>query len=84
MRVAINGFGRIGRDVTRIIFEQEVKEFELVAINIPSDLKTNAHLFKYDSLYGKFNGTVEVEEGKKSVQHVEKKKEADKKEEEKK
>lgn len=63
MRVAINGFGRIGRDVTRIIFEQEVKEFELVAINIPSDLKTNAHLFKYDSLYGKFNGTVEVEEG---------------------
>ncbi|NMB10419.1 MAG: type I glyceraldehyde-3-phosphate dehydrogenase, partial [Tissierellia bacterium] len=64
MRVAINGFGRIGRDVTRIIFEQEVKEFELVAINIPSDLKTNAHLFKYDSLYGKFNGTVEVEEGK--------------------
>lgn len=65
MRVAINGFGRIGRDVTRIIFEQEVKEFELVAINIPSDLKTNAHLFKYDSLYGKFNGTVEVEEGEK-------------------
>lgn len=63
MRVAINGFGRIGRDVTRIIFEQDVKEFELVAINIPSDLKTNAHLFKYDSLYGKFNGTVEVEEG---------------------
>lgn len=62
MKVAINGFGRIGRDVTRIIFEEDVKEFELVAINIPSDLETNAHLFKYDSLYGIFDGSVEVEE----------------------
>ncbi|MDO4778352.1 MAG: type I glyceraldehyde-3-phosphate dehydrogenase [Tissierellia bacterium] len=64
MRVALNGFGRIGRDVVRIIFENGVKEFELVAINDPSDKETSARLFKHDSLYGKFNGTVEVvEEG---------------------
>lgn len=60
MRVALNGFGRIGRDVTRILFEEDVKELELVAINIISDYEANARLFKYDSLYGKFNGTVEV------------------------
>lgn len=62
MRVALNGFGRIGRDVVRIIFERGVEEFELVAINDPSDKETSARLFKYDSLYGRFNGTVEVSE----------------------
>lgn len=62
MRVALNGFGRIGRDVVRIIFERGVEEFELVAINDPSDKETSARLFKYDSLYGRFNGTVEISE----------------------
>ncbi|NLW51893.1 MAG: type I glyceraldehyde-3-phosphate dehydrogenase [Tissierellia bacterium] len=63
MKVALNGFGRIGRDVVRIMHENDVKELELVAINDPGDLETSARLFKYDSLYGKFNGTVEVKEG---------------------
>ncbi len=62
MKVALNGFGRIGRDVVRQIFENDVKEFELVAINNPGDINTSARLFKYDSLYGKFNGTFEVKD----------------------
>ncbi|QQK07656.1 type I glyceraldehyde-3-phosphate dehydrogenase [Miniphocaeibacter halophilus] len=62
MKVAVNGFGRIGRDVVRQIFEREEKDLELVAINFSTDIDTMAHLFKYDSLYGKFNGTVEATE----------------------
>lgn len=62
MKVALNGFGRIGRDVVRILFEENVEEIELVAINILSDLESEARLFRHDSLYGKFNGTIEVEE----------------------
>ncbi len=62
MKVALNGFGRIGRDVVRILFEDKVEEVELVAINILGDLESEARLFKYDSLYGKFDGTIEVEE----------------------
>lgn len=62
MRVAVNGFGRIGRDVVRQIFERNEADLELVAINFSSDLNTMAHLFKYDSLYGKFDGTIEVKD----------------------
>lgn len=62
MKVAVNGFGRIGRDVVRIIFERGEKDLELVAINDLSDKVSSARLFKYDSLYGRFNGTVEVTE----------------------
>ncbi len=62
MKVAVNGFGRIGRDVVRQIFEREEKDLELVAINFSPKLETMAHLFKYDSLYGKFNGTIETTE----------------------
>lgn len=62
MKVAVNGFGRIGRDVVRSIFERDEKDLEVVAINFSSDIATNAHLFKYDSLYGKFNGTIEVKD----------------------
>ena len=61
-RVGINGFGRIGRQVLRIAVEQNRKEIELVAVNDLTDTKTNAHLFKYDSNYGKFPGTVEAAE----------------------
>ncbi len=57
-KVAINGFGRIGRTVARIIFER--KGIELVAINDLSDAKSLAHLFKYDTVYGPWKGTVEV------------------------
>ena len=62
-RIAINGFGRIGRQVTKAFFENHPGEFDIVAINDLSDVNTNAHLFKYDSNYGIFPGTVEVEGG---------------------
>lgn len=61
VKVAINGFGRIGRDVLRAYFESGTKEIEVVAINGGSGAsKDLAHLFKYDSLYGIFDGDVEV------------------------
>ena len=63
MKVALNGFGRIGRDVVRQIFERKESDLELVAINDLGDIATSARLFKYDSIYGKFGGTVEVVEG---------------------
>jgi len=61
IKVALNGFGRIGRIVTRRVAEEwNNGEFELVAINARANVSTLAHLFKYDSAYGKFNGTVEA------------------------
>ena len=57
-KVAINGFGRIGRMVTRVL--QNHPSIELVAINDLTDAKTLAHLFKYDSVHGRFNGTVKA------------------------
>ena len=63
IKIAINGFGRIGRQVTKALFEKYPGEFDLVAVNDLSDVKTNAHLFKYDSNYGVFDGSVEVAEG---------------------
>lgn len=62
-RIAINGFGRIGRQVTKALFESYPGDFDLVAFNDLADVETNAHLFKYDSNYGIFNGTVEVAGG---------------------
>ncbi|WP_026894821.1 type I glyceraldehyde-3-phosphate dehydrogenase [Clostridiisalibacter paucivorans] len=61
MKVAINGFGRIGRNAMRIAMENDVKDFEIVAINNSGKPENLAHLFKYDSCFGKFQGTVEVE-----------------------
>ncbi len=58
-KVAINGFGRIGRAVARIIMQRK-GELELVAINDLADTKSLAHLFKYDTVMGRWNGTVEV------------------------
>ena len=60
IRVAINGFGRIGRVATRAILKKNT--IELVAINDLADTATLAHLFKYDSIHGKFNGTVSSDE----------------------
>lgn len=59
-RIGINGFGRIGRQVVKIMKEQHPDEFDIVAFNDLGDLPTMAHLFRYDSNYGKFDGTVEV------------------------
>lgn len=60
VKVAINGFGRIGRLALRVMSEN--KDFDIVAINDLTDAKTLAHLLKYDSAQGRFNGTVEVDE----------------------
>jgi glyceraldehyde 3-phosphate dehydrogenase len=62
-RIGINGFGRIGRQVLRTINERHPDEIEVVAVNDLVDNKTNAHLLKYDSLYGRYPGTVEAGEG---------------------
>jgi len=59
-KVAINGFGRIGRAVFREIFRRG--SLDVVAINDITDASTLAHLLKYDSVYGKFDGTIEVKE----------------------
>lgn len=60
MKVGINGFGRIGRDVARILLEED-HGLELVHINASGDLDDLRHLFKYDSLYGKFTKDIKVE-----------------------
>ena len=60
-RIAINGFGRIGRNVLRAIIESGRTDIEVVAINDLGPVETNAHLMRYDSVHGKFPGTVTVE-----------------------
>jgi len=60
-KVAINGFGRIGRAVARIIMQRD-GDLELVAINDLADAKSLAHLFKYDTVMGKWGGTVEAKD----------------------
>jgi glyceraldehyde 3-phosphate dehydrogenase (phosphorylating) len=62
LKVAINGFGRIGRLTLRTILERS-KQADIVAINDLAPLETNAHLFKYDTNFGPFKGTVEVKDG---------------------
>ncbi len=63
-RIGINGFGRIGRQVLKAIKERHPGSLEVVAINDLVDTKTNAHLLKYDSNYGRYPGTVEAGDGK--------------------
>jgi glyceraldehyde 3-phosphate dehydrogenase len=62
-KVAINGFGRIGRLALRAMIERHKTDLMVVAINDMADLRTNAHLFRYDSTYGIFPGKIEVGEG---------------------
>jgi len=59
-RVGINGFGRIGRQSMKALMERYPREIEVVAVNDLTDTKTNAHLLKYDSTYGRFPGEVEA------------------------
>ena len=63
IKVGINGFGRIGRLVFRTIKQRVGDQVEVVAINDLFDPATNAHLLKYDSTYGPYNGTVDVKDG---------------------
>lgn len=61
VKIGINGFGRIGRQVLKATLERHSDKFDIVAINDLTDAKTNAHMFKYDSNYGRFDGTVAVD-----------------------
>src|SRR3990172_2177203 len=63
IRIGINGFGRIGRQVLKAMLEKHPGDLEVVAVNDLFDAATNAHLFKYDSNYGTYPGTVEVRDG---------------------
>ena len=60
VKVAINGFGRIGRNVLRAIVESKRNDIQVVAINDLGPVETNAHLFRFDSVHGRFPGTVTV------------------------
>ncbi|MGC8667923.1 MAG: type I glyceraldehyde-3-phosphate dehydrogenase [Chthonomonadales bacterium] len=62
VKVGINGFGRIGRLSLRTILQYYPNDIEVVALNDLTDAKTNAHLFKHDTNYGAFNGTVEAQD----------------------
>ncbi|MGA2058164.1 MAG: type I glyceraldehyde-3-phosphate dehydrogenase [Bradyrhizobium sp.] len=69
VRVAINGFGRIGRNVLRAIAESGRKDIEVVGINDLGPVETNAHLLRFDSVHGRFPGTVTVEGDSISLGH---------------
>ena len=59
IRIAINGYGRIGRQVLRAIYENNLRsEFEVVAVNASGDLATNAHLTQFDTVHGRFNAQI--------------------------
>ena len=62
VRVAINGFGRIGRNVLRAIIENNRTDISVVAINDLGPVKTNAHLLKFDSIHGKFPNKIDINE----------------------
>jgi glyceraldehyde 3-phosphate dehydrogenase len=57
-KIAINGFGRIGRNILRALMESGRDDLEVVAINDLGPVETNAHLFRFDSVHGRYNGTV--------------------------
>src|SRR4249920_3314483 len=64
VKVAINGYGRIGRNVMRALYEaQRTNQIQIVAINDLGDAETNAHLTQYDTAHGRFPGTVTAEDG---------------------
>ena len=60
VRVAINGFGRIGRNIVRAIYESGRKDIDIVAVNDLGPVETNAHLLQFDSVHGKFPREVKV------------------------
>lgn len=62
MKIGINGFGRIGRNTFKILLEKYSEKLEVVAINDLTDAATLAHLLRYDSIFGKFNGKVEIKD----------------------
>src|SRR3989338_2708536 len=71
MRIAINGFGRIGRQAFKVWFEKHRQEMEIVAVNDLTDANVLAHLLKYDSVYGNWNHQVEGTEGSEGAEGTE-------------
>ena len=67
VRVAINGFGRIGRNILRAIIENDNKNINVVGINDLGPVSTNAHLLKYDTIHGKLNKDIIVSEKDKNL-----------------
>ncbi|MFA7541835.1 MAG: glyceraldehyde 3-phosphate dehydrogenase NAD-binding domain-containing protein, partial [Lysobacterales bacterium] len=64
VKVAINGYGRIGRNILRALYESgRTDQIQIVAINDLGDAETNAHLTRYDTAHGRFPGEVSVQEG---------------------
>ena len=63
IRVGINGFGRIGRQVLRAAKQAGITDLDFVAVNDLTDTKTLAHLFKYDSVHREYKGTVKAGDG---------------------
>ncbi len=62
IKIGINGYGRIGRNVLRAVYESDRRgEIEIVAVNDLGDANTNAHLTRHDTAHGRFPGTVEVD-----------------------
>ncbi len=61
IRLGINGFGRIGRNVMRAVIEENRTDVEVVAINISGSIETNAHLLRYDSVHGRFQHPVSID-----------------------
>jgi glyceraldehyde 3-phosphate dehydrogenase len=62
VKIAINGFGRIGRCLLRAIFEENIEGIDVVAINGPAEISQHAHLFEFDSVHGTFKGSVDFDE----------------------
>ena len=60
IRLGINGFGRIGRQVLKAVLERHPRSLRVVAVNDLFDVETNAHLFRYDTNYGRYPGEVRV------------------------
>src|ERR1700733_12642579 len=69
VRVAINGFGRIGRNILRAVVEAERKDIEIIAVNDLAPVETNAHLLRFDSVHGRFPGEGTVKGDTISVGH---------------
>ena len=69
VKVGISGFGRIGRCITRSIFELERDDIELVKINATGHIESNIHLLKYDSIHGRFNKKVNYENGSLQIEN---------------
>ncbi|MCF6221466.1 MAG: type I glyceraldehyde-3-phosphate dehydrogenase [Robiginitomaculum sp.] len=63
LRIAVNGFGRIGRLIVRSVVEYGLKDVEIVAINSPGKLEMMAHLLRYDTMHGRFGPEVKIKEG---------------------